>query len=178
MGISIKTAGGLAVTGIVGFYLVNKVINFTRQSISEITEASKWKHYYKNGKDGKMVPPGYSRMTVPDDPKQEYLDDKEAQKRMREEKEAKKEPSKPTDIVPVLNAINDLVSKIFGAKSENAASTSDKATCDYDPAVEYDDWEPCEPFTEDTTEGEQLTMDEIATAVEAETNTNSEEKLD
>ena len=172
MGISIKTAGGLAVTGIVGFYLVNKVINFTRQSISEITEASKWKHYYKNGKDGKMVPPGYSRMGVPDDPKQEYLDDKEAQKRMCEEKEAKKEPSKPTDIVPILNAINEIISKVFGVKTETNASASDNTVWDYKPETEYDDWEPDWACKEDTSEGEQLTMDEIETA------TDIEEKLD
>jgi len=172
MGISIKTAGGLAVTGIVGFYLVNKVINFTRQSISEITEASKWKHYYKNGKDGKMVPPGYSRMNVPDDPKQEYLDDKEAQKRMREEKEAKKEPSKPTDIVPILNAINEIVSKVLGVKTETATSAADNTVWCDDPATEYDDWEPDGACKEEISEGEQLTMDEIETDVDA------EEKMD
>ena len=47
MGVNIKTAGGICIGGIVGFYLINKALNFTRQSIAEITEASKWKAYYK-----------------------------------------------------------------------------------------------------------------------------------
>ncbi len=120
MGVSIKTAGGIAIGGIVGFYLLNKALNFAKQSITEITEASKWRAYYKHGCDGKMIPPGYSEMCVPGNEQREYVHPDVAEERRKQEKEeqrADQETRKTTDFKPIadsLERIAKLVLKNFG----------------------------------------------------------------
>lgn len=57
--------GGVILTGLAAWILVNKAINTIDNSVNKMCESSKWKSYYKcwsKGKiDGDPIPPGYSR---------------------------------------------------------------------------------------------------------------------
>lgn len=117
MGVNIKTAGGIAIGGLLGFYLINKALNFAYRSINEITEASKWRAYYRHGCDGKMVPPGYSRVDVPGMEGKEYVHPSVLAEREREEKRQEKEQNRtPIDTKPIVDSIEKLAKAFFKAK--------------------------------------------------------------
>lgn len=141
MGISIKTAGGVVIGGVVGFYLVNKVINLTSRAINDATEASKWKAYYKHG-DGQMIPPGYVEMNVPNNPGREYVHPDVAAEREREEKkdEKKAERKNPLDSGMICESIERIAKAYFKAKGYDLDLAKDN-TKDYknDPSV-YEDY--------------------------------------
>lgn len=48
--------------GLAGYLILDKALNVVKLGIKEVCEASKWRAYYKHGKDD-VVPPGY-RSTV------------------------------------------------------------------------------------------------------------------
>ena len=58
--------GGMVLTGVGAFLILNKMINAVRSSVKDISDASKWRAYYRacgrNGKnDSDILPPGYWR---------------------------------------------------------------------------------------------------------------------
>lgn len=132
MGVNIKTAGGIAIGGLVGFYLVNKALNYAKQSISEIAEASKWRAYYRHGKDGKMIPPGYSEMQIPDKEDREYVHPEIVAEREKQEKEEAKaaerkqaqEQMKKTDISPITDVIEKILKAYFKTKGVDIDATA------------------------------------------------------
>lgn len=64
----IKTKmGGIVIGGLAGYLILSKGIGMIERSIKSICTAREWKNYYKYGKDGNMVPPGYSRHTTTTD---------------------------------------------------------------------------------------------------------------
>lgn len=98
-------AGGLVLTGIGAFLILAKGINMIEKAVSDISNASKWRAYYKAfGRNGRtdMVEPDH--MDIPkEDP----------------EKEASKEATK----MAVLDVINKTVDNLFASKeAENKAS--------------------------------------------------------
>ena len=52
--------GGIVLGGFAGFLILSKAFGGVERMVANICNASKWKNYYKYGKDGDMVPPGYS----------------------------------------------------------------------------------------------------------------------
>lgn len=140
MGISIKTAGGIAIGGIVGFYLINKALNFARQSIVDITEASKWRAYYKHGHEGNMVPPGYSRTNIPGSPNEEYVHPSIMEEREKEEKRQVKEQNKsPIDTTPIAESLERIAKAFMKSKGINLDKTvpTEDTHCHYSDRDDY-----------------------------------------
>lgn len=181
MGVSIKTASGIAIGGIIGFYLVNKALNFARQSIAEITEASKWRSYYRHGHEGKMVPPGYSEMPVPGNENREYVHPDVQKERDRKEKEEERKAEKKTVDPKAMEPIADMIEKLAKAFFKSKGIDLDKPKQKAEEAVEetvpatddsgedYDVWRDTireELYGDDS---EQITMDDISEEEENET---------
>ena len=55
--------GGIVLGGFAGYLILSKGINLISSCVKNICVANEWKNYYKYGKEGNMVPPGYSRQT-------------------------------------------------------------------------------------------------------------------
>lgn len=82
---------GITFGGLAGYLLVGKAFHLVRDTVAYVTDASKWKAYYKygSGKEGSVncvVPPGYSSCTrdigdgkelVVEDPKQKNAENGE-----------------------------------------------------------------------------------------------------
>lgn len=175
MGISIKTASGIAIGGIVGFYLINKALNFTRQSIAEITEASKWRAYYKHGHEGNMVPPGYSRMAVPGIEGKEYVHPSILAEREKEEKKQEKEQNKsPIDTAPIAESLERIAKAFMKAKGIDLDKPVSRPYCSYSEPVSEDSEEDEDiPVSgtevDDVFEGEVVEVPGSETASEEET---------
>lgn len=172
MGISIKTAGGIAIGGIVGFYLINKALNFTRQSIAEITEASKWRAYYKHGHEGNMVPPGYSRMAVPGIEGKEYVHPSILAEREKEEKKQEKEQNKsPIDTAPIAESLERIAKAFMKAKGIDLDKPVSRPYCSYsEPVSEEDEDIPVSATgVDEAFEGEVVEVPGPETASEEET---------
>ena len=60
-------AGGIVLGGLAAYLLLSKGINMIGGAVRNICAAREWKNYYKYGKDGDMVPPGYSVHTEKSD---------------------------------------------------------------------------------------------------------------
>lgn len=55
--------GGIVLGGFAGYLILSKGINLISSCVKNICVANEWKNYYKYGKEGNMVPPGYSMQT-------------------------------------------------------------------------------------------------------------------
>ena len=63
----IKTKiGGIVLTGLAGYLILSKGLGAVERCVKNVCVAKQWKNYYKYGKDGNMVPPGYYKHTVTD----------------------------------------------------------------------------------------------------------------
>ena len=56
-------AGGIVLGGIAAYLILSKGIGAVERGIRNICVAHEWKNYYKYGKEGNMVPPGYAMHT-------------------------------------------------------------------------------------------------------------------
>ncbi len=56
-------AGGIVLGGIAAYLILSKGIGAVERGIRNICVAHEWKNYYKYGKEGNMVPPGYQMHT-------------------------------------------------------------------------------------------------------------------
>jgi hypothetical protein len=54
---------GIAFGGLAGYLILNRLMSMVDGAVAHVCEASKWKSYYRFGKDGNMVPPGYDSHT-------------------------------------------------------------------------------------------------------------------
>lgn len=86
MGIGIKGAG-ITVSGIAAYIIINRLIRASKDVISNLAEASKWRNYYRFGND-RTVPPGYARVRV-DDPKNGSYEDRSPAEQRKEENKDK-----------------------------------------------------------------------------------------
>ena len=58
--------GGIVLGGLAGYLILSKGINMIERCVKHVCTAKEWKNYYKFGKEGNMVPPGYSVTTGKD----------------------------------------------------------------------------------------------------------------
>lgn len=58
--------GGIVLGGLAGYLILSKGINMIERCVKHVCTAKEWKNYYKFGKEGNMVPPGYSMTTGKD----------------------------------------------------------------------------------------------------------------
>lgn len=66
-------AGGIVLGGIAAYLILSKGIGAVERGIRNMCVAHEWKNYYKYGKDGNMVPPGYASHTRQINDKEEYV---------------------------------------------------------------------------------------------------------
>lgn len=71
---------GLVLGGLAGYLILSKGVNLLNRTVDKVCEAAMWRSYYRHGKDGNMVPPGYSSHTHPISEKEELVIEKDEKK--------------------------------------------------------------------------------------------------
>jgi hypothetical protein len=111
--------GGLVLTGIGAYLIISKGIGLIDRTVCKITEAQKWKAYYKacaENRDGmnKILPPHYEQTyTYPSGEKENIKPEG-----CDPEKEAKKEASQEALKGTIKNVIDKAVDTIFEARKD------------------------------------------------------------
>lgn len=60
----VKTkVGGIMLGGLAAYLILSKGLNVVNNCVRNMCVAHEWKNYYKYGKEGNMVPPGYQMHT-------------------------------------------------------------------------------------------------------------------
>ena len=73
----IKFSGkGLVLGGIAGYLILSKCFNTLNRTVDKVCDCGKWRSYYRHGKDGNMVPPGYSSHVRPINDNEELVIEK------------------------------------------------------------------------------------------------------
>ena len=106
MGIGIKGAG-ITISGIAALYILNKTINTIGMAVYDISDAAKWRGYYKHGTD-RTVPPGYERVRV-DDPEHGSYEDRSPN--YKEKNEKPKINIDKNIVADFVNTVKDIVNK-------------------------------------------------------------------
>lgn len=68
---------GIAIGGLAAYLIIGKGFSLVNRTIDKLCDAAKWRSYYRHGKDGNMVPPGYASHTHPINDKEELTIEKE-----------------------------------------------------------------------------------------------------
>ena len=55
--------GGIVLGGLAAYLILSKGLNVVNNCVRNICVAREWKNYYRYGKEGNMVPPGYQMHT-------------------------------------------------------------------------------------------------------------------
>lgn len=114
---SIKVKGaGITIGGIATFILLNRAMNHLSGMVHDISEASKWRGYYKHGGDGRMVPPGYSRQSYKDPDTDENIVCKSPDAVKKDDQIAAQEARKPIDMKPIGDSIERVAKAYFKTK--------------------------------------------------------------
>ena len=116
---------GIAFGGLAGFLVINRVFSLIENSVKSVCDASKWKNYYKYGKDGNMVAPGYSMHTHKIDDEHEVVVEDESQA----EKDGDQKPQEPS----AMEVISKAVDKIFGDEKKPEEAPRGQETCEKEP---------------------------------------------
>ena len=112
--------GTIALGGLAAYLLINKAMNMVGHTVDKVCDASKWRSYYRNSKGGAyVVAPGYSSYTRPVGNDQEWVVEKNPDRKPAPKKDGS-EPSLGAAIAEaVLKAIND---KLKGTEAPEGAS--------------------------------------------------------
>lgn len=121
---------GIAFGGLAGFMILNRAFTLIDNSIRNVCEANKWKNYYKYGKDGNVVAPGYSMHTHKIDDDHEVVVEDERQKQNAANTDGKDSGDK------VAEAINKAVDTIFGKEKKEEDIPKDTFSDEEHQAVE------------------------------------------
>lgn len=124
---------GIAFGGLAGFLVINRVFNLIENSVKSVCDASKWKNYYKYGKDGTMVAPGYSMHTHKIDDEHEVIVEDESQTKQNDAQK----PQEPS----AMDVINKAVDKIFGDEKKPEEASEGQEKDDNEPSVSCDEIE-------------------------------------
>ena len=100
---------GIVIGGFTGYLLLSKALNVIRSGMNQMASANMWKNYYKYGKDGNMVPPGYSMHSRTSEDGTPVTVEKD---------KTKQDASKTAENSPVMDAIAEAIRKSFGGSDE------------------------------------------------------------
>ena len=140
MGLSIKGAG-IAVGGLTAIWLANKLLNVGKGMVHDITNASKWKAYYRCG-DPYVVPPGYSRTTYKDSETGENIVIKSPKEQTAEKNQEQQnnlnENRQKVDISGLSETAEKIARAYFKAKGVDLDQPEKKINgpCRYNPSYE------------------------------------------
>ena len=119
--------GGMILTGLAAFLVADKVVSSMNRAVINMTEASKWKGYYKcwsrGNASGEPVAPGYSRTTRPDGANYEIVDDPSGQDHANDNQP---EPPKTHDSSDTVKAVCEAI-KAISEKAIDTLTKRDKA---------------------------------------------------
>ena len=121
---------GIVLGGLAGYLILSKGLNVMANCVRNICVAHQWKNYYKYGKDGNMVPPGYASHT------RQINDNEEKVTESPEELEAKRKQAQENTSnkgagAAVAEAIVKAISDIFGGdKKAEGASEGQTEPCE------------------------------------------------
>jgi len=116
MGLNIKTAG-VTIGGLTAIYLATKMLNVFERTIQNVTEASKWKNYYKYGDQAYSVPPGYARQRV--DNSEVKSPEAQEEDEKAEKRQAKEENKKPVDMSAIADSFERVAKAYLKTKGIN-----------------------------------------------------------
>lgn len=142
-------AGGIVLGGLAAYLILSKSIGAISNCVRNICTAHEWKNYYKYGKDGNMVPPGYASHTRQiNDNEEKVTESPEEQEAQR--KQANDNASNKGAGAAIAESIVKAISDIFldGKKAEGGLEGRKKA---YENVSEPD--ERNESETESTEKG-------------------------
>lgn len=100
--------GGIILGGLAGYLILNKGLNTVSRCVQNVCSASKWKNYYKYGKDKNMDPPErYVQYVSSNKTCQDSSKETDNTANNGEKKDASKKPFGTILAEAVVNAIND-----------------------------------------------------------------------
>lgn len=121
---------GIVIGGFTGFLLINKALNVIHSGMKNAASANMWKNYYKYGKDGNMVPPGYSMHS---------RTGTDGEPIVVEKNETKQDASKTAVNGSILDAVTEAIRKSFGgadapegAKKGQTEASGEDISCPHD----------------------------------------------
>ena len=118
-------AGGIVLGGLAAYLLVSKGLNMVGGAVCNICESRKWKNYYKYGKEGNMVPPGYS-MHTHENENGETVEVNDGKQPVKQPQEASKTSTGEALGRAVGEAITKMINDTFGTpKAAEGASEGD-----------------------------------------------------
>ena len=122
-------AGGIVLGGLAAYLILSKGIGAISNCVRNICTAHEWKNYYKYGKDGNMVPPGYASHTRQiNDNEEKVTESPEEQEAQR--KQANDNASNKGAGAAIAESIVKAISDIFldGKKEKGALEGQEKAS--------------------------------------------------
>lgn len=107
--------GTLALGGLAAYLLINKAMNMVGHTVDKVCDASKWRSYYRNSKGGAyVVAPGYSSYTRPVGNDQEWVVEKNPERKPEPKKDASETSLGASIAEGILKVIKD---KLDGVKA-------------------------------------------------------------
>ena len=112
--------GTIALGGLAAYLLINKAMNMVGHTVDKVCDASKWRSYYRNSKGGAyVVAPGYSSYTRPVGNDQEWVVEKNPERKPAPKKDGSEPSLGAAFAEAVLKASND---KLKGIEAPEGAS--------------------------------------------------------
>lgn len=129
--------GTLALGGLAAYLLINKAMNMVGHTVDKVCDASKWRSYYRNSKGGAyVVAPGYSSYTRPVGNDQEWVVEKNPERKPEPKKDASGTSLGASIAEGILKVIKD---KLDGVKAPEEAVEGDSEASEEDKCVDSDE---------------------------------------
>lgn len=137
-------AGGIVLGGIAAYLILSKGISAMDRMVRNVCVAHEWKNYYKYGKEGNMVPPGYASHTRQINNNEERVTES-PEELAAKEKEAQENTSNKGLGAQFAEAIVKAVSDVFTGSdkaktdAEGQETVSEEDICHEDGDTDGDD---------------------------------------
>lgn len=129
--------GTLALGGLAAYLLINKAMNMVGHTVDKVCDASKWRSYYRNSKGGAyVVAPGYSSFTRPVGNDQEWVVEKNPEKKPEPKKDASGTNLGASIAEGILKVIKD---KLDGVKAPEEGIEGDSEPSEEDICGDSDE---------------------------------------
>lgn len=122
--------GTLALGGLAAYLLINKAMNIVGHTVDKVCDASKWRSYYKHSVNGcYTVAPGYSSFTRPVGNDQEWVVEKNPERKPEPKKDASGTSLGASIAEGILKVIKD---KLDGVKAPEEAVEGEETASESD----------------------------------------------
>ena len=132
------TIKGMAMGGLAAYLIIGKGFHTLNRMIDKICDTAKWRSYYRYGKDGNMVPPGYSMRTQPVDGKETIIEKEDSSAQDKKQGTSSEGLGEALGKV-ILDTIKD---KLKGTDEAEGASEGQREASEEDICPETDEEVP------------------------------------